>query len=91
MIALLELIITKIYRAIYRVRIYWIAKRYGYRITSFEWLPDDDSDDSVVRIIPTDDGFDHGGDDCSCVPLVTYESSEDGEFMLIQHKEMISE
>lgn len=90
MIALLELIITKIYRAIYRVRIYWITKKYGYRVTSFEWLPDSD-EERTVRITPNDD-FPHTRDDCACGPEKSVQTDDKGdEYTLIEHREIIND
>lgn len=91
MIALLEFIVTKIYRAIYRIRIYWITKRYGYRIISFEWLPDGD-EGRTVRITPTHDGFPHTRDDCACQPEKSVRTDEKGyKYILIEHREIIND
>jgi hypothetical protein len=84
MMKLLERIILIVYRFYSKCRIYFIAWRSGYRVTNFEWLPNED--DRVVRFTPIDD-FDHQRDDCPCNPAITAETDENyGEYTLIVHK-----
>jgi hypothetical protein len=91
MIALLELIITRIYRVVYRVRIHWIVNKYGYQVTSIKWLPDS-NEDRTVRITPTNDGFPHTGDDCACEPEKSVRTDDKGEeYILIEHREVTND
>jgi hypothetical protein len=88
MYKILEAIATLIYRTFYTIRIKAMARKYGYRVTGIEWLPDNEEDRHVTRITPTHDGFDHQGDDCPCEPIRTFETHDDKLYTIIKHREM---
>lgn len=89
MMAFLEHVVTIIYKFFAKRYLYWLARRSGYKITSFEWLPDEDSE-RIMRITPTHDNFPHTGDDCRCEPEKTVQTDDKGaEYILIKHREMV--
>jgi hypothetical protein len=66
-----------------------IVRPYGYHVVDFDFLPYDESQQRIARLTPIDDGFEHTGDDCACIPIRKTELQDNGEeYTLIRHRTM---